>query len=254
MTTLDGLNETLHSLSGEMSRVSDLAEYNTSGIERSQGEIVALDAAAAGLRQSSAEAHRRADTVRDRTEHLIRQVAETGAETDDSPYIALAQSKAAELAAAFERCLETGRTTLDDLFDETYVPVAGSDPEQHLTRFTELADEVVPPILDPPLHSDRRIIACCAADRNGYLATHNPDYRRPQRSGDPAYNRKHSRNRRILNDRVGLASGRNRERFLMQVYRRDLGDSQQLVKEIAAPIFIRGRHWGNIRLNYRHED
>jgi len=254
LTTLDGLQDTLQNLSDEMVQASALAEENSGRIDRSQQEIVALNDAAGRLRQSSADAHRRADSVRDRTEQLIRKVAETGAETDDTPYIEMAITKAAEVAAVFEHCLDQGRISPDDLFDQTYQPVAGTDPVQHVTRFTALAERLLPPILDAPLGTDQRIIACCAADRNGYLATHNPDYRHPQRAGDNAFNHKHCRNRRIMNDRVGLASGRNRERFLMQVYRRDLGDTQQLVKEIAAPIFVQGRHWGNIRLNYRHQD
>jgi hypothetical protein len=37
----------------------------------------------------------------------------------------------------------------------------------------------------------------------------------------------------------------------MQAYRRDMGGGQMVrLKEVDAPIVIRGRHWGNLRLAY----
>ena len=93
---------------------------------------------------------------------------------------------------------------------------------------------------------------CAAIDDQGYLPTHNRKFSEPQRPGDPAWNTANCRYRRIFNDRVGLAAGRNKQPFLLQTYRRDMGGGQfVLMKDISAPITVNGRHWGGLRLAIR---
>ena len=99
--------------------------------------------------------------------------------------------------------------------------------------------------------SDPRITFCAAVDRNGYLPTHNIKFSKPQGS-DPAWNAANCRNRRIFDDRVGLAAGRSTKPFLLQSYRRDMGGGNfVMMKDCSAPIVVRGRHWGGLRLAYR---
>ena len=99
---------------------------------------------------------------------------------------------------------------------------------------------------------DAQVVFCIAADRNGYIACHNQKYNHAQRPGDVVWNTANCRNRRIFNDRTGLASARNTKPFLLQTYRRDMGGGQfVLLKEAAAPITVNGRHWGGLRLAYR---
>src|SRR3546814_9600581 len=78
-----------------------------------------------------------------------------------------------------------------------------------------LTDEVLPPIQEPALQFDERVVFCACVDVNGYLPTHNLKFGEPQGS-DPVWNAAHCRNRRIFNDRVGLAAGQNTESFLLQ--------------------------------------
>lgn len=50
---------------------------------------------------------------------------------------------------------------------------------------------------------------------------------------------------------MGLKAGRNTESFLLQVYRRDMGGGEfKMMKDLSAPIFIKGQHWGGLRLAY----
>ncbi len=84
------------------------------------------------------------------------------------------------------------------------------------------------------------------------MPTHNRKFSQPQRPGDVDWNTANCRNRRIFNDRVGLAAGRNTEPFLLQTYRRDMGGGQfVMMKDISAPITVNGRHWGGLRLAIR---
>ena len=97
-----------------------------------------------------------------------------------------------------------------------------------------------------------KVVFCIAVDRNGYVPMHNKKVSQAQRPGDPLWNAANSRWRRIFNDRTGLASARNSKPFLLQTYRRDMGGGNFMVlKECAAPITVRGRHWGGLRLAYR---
>lgn len=186
------------------------------------------------------------------SEQLIETVAECGIETDDTPYIRAAQQAAGQIAKLLEDALRTGAITAQDLFDERYVPVQGSNPAQVTTRFVDIADRLFPQVQEKMLSLSDKVVFCIAADRNGYIACHNQRYNQTQRAGDVTWNTANCRNRRIFNDRTGLASARNQRPFLLQTYRRDMGGGNFIVmKEAAAPISVAGRHWGGIRLAFK---
>jgi uncharacterized protein YoxC len=171
---------------------------------------------------------------------------------DDRRFIDAAISGAARIGHALEAALSAASVSEADLFAPVYEPIAGSDPLQHVTRFTELADRLFPPIQDELLRLDPRVVFAVAVDRNGYLPTHNARYNQPQRPGEPAWNAAHCRSRRIFNDRAGLAAGRCAGEFQLQTYERDMGGAQRvMLKEADAPIVVRGRAWGGFRLCYR---
>ncbi|MDO6963459.1 methyl-accepting chemotaxis protein [Rhizobium alvei] len=183
------------------------------------------------------------------SERLIQLTASAGVETPDTPWINRAVDTADAISHLFDRAIDAGQIRMDDLFDRNYRPVPGSDPLQYMTRYTEFTDRVLPELQEPALALSDRVALCCAVDENGYLPTHNRIYSQPQRPGDAVWNTANCRNRRIFNDRVGLAAGRSLEPFLVQTYRRDMGGGQfVLMKDISAPIFVKGRHWGGLRL------
>ena len=205
--------------------------------------------------QDSAEAvedvHHRLQTLRDLSEALVQDSVLAGGDSADGPFIADVQARAARISAAFEEAVEEGRIPFEELFDTDYRPVPNTEPEQVTTRFTRLTDLLLPEILEEALDLDPKVAFCAAVDRNGYLPTHNRKFSHPQ-SDDPVWNMANCRNRRIFDDRVGLKAGRNKDPFLMQVYRRDMGGGDYvLMKDLSAPIFVKNRHWGGLRLAYR---
>jgi methyl-accepting chemotaxis protein len=217
------LNERAHELEREVS-------------EASHGLKVAFDGSDRFLRMS---------------EELVEQIAESGVEVDDMPFIRAAQQAAAEISELLEGALRDGQISQSDLFDENYRPIGGTNPQQHTTRFCQLTDRLFPPVQEKTLGFSDKIVFCISADRNGYIATHNRKYCQPQRPGDTVWNTANSRYRRIFNDRTGLASARNTRPFLLQTYRRDMGGGRfVLLKEAAAPIVVGGRHWGGLRLAF----
>jgi methyl-accepting chemotaxis protein len=222
--------------------VESCASARTS-VERLTGEV---EQTTAGI----ATACSQAEKFLGHSEELIKLTADSGVETDDTPFIARVVEVAQAIGRRFEQAIEAGELGLDDLFDGVYVPVSGSNPQQVLTRFTRFTDQVLPPLQEPMLAFSDKIVFCAAVDRNGYLPTHNNKFSRPQ-GLDPVWNAANCRNRRIFDDRTGLAAGRNTQRFLLQTYRRDMGGGQfRLMKDLSAPIHVRGRHWGGLRLGY----
>ncbi|MDC8784278.1 methyl-accepting chemotaxis protein [Roseateles koreensis] len=185
------------------------------------------------------------------SEELIEEIAESGVEVDDALFIRAAQDAAATIAQQLEAALRSSKITPPQLFDQNYQPIPGTEPPQFQTQFVPLADRLLPPIQEPVLALDKRIVFCIAVDHNGYVPVHNNQYCQPQRPGDVVWNTANSRYRRIFNDRTGLASARNERPFLLQTYRRDMGGGRfVLLKEVSAPIMVAGRHWGGVRLAF----
>jgi methyl-accepting chemotaxis protein len=185
------------------------------------------------------------------SEGLIELIADSGVETSDAPLIRVVTETAKQIAQAFETALDRGDISVNQLMDERYREIPGTDPKQYLTDYVAFTDRILPPIQDPIQKSDPRIVFCVAWARSGYLPTHNPNYSLPQ-GPDPVWNNANSRNRRIFDDRNVRKIAANTKPFLLQTYRRDMGGGQfVLMKDLSAPIFIRGRHWGAFRMGFR---
>lgn len=162
-----------------------------------------------------------------------------------------ARMLAATVASAFEDSLAGGLIAAGDLHDKNYGPVAGSDPQQFTTRATPFYDRVLPDILARMFDPGSGMVYAVVTDRNGYVPVHNQPYNQPQRPGDRDYNLGRARQRRIYDDTVTLRAARFARDVVVQTYLRDVADGPDLyVKDIAAPIVIRGRRWGCAQIAY----
>ncbi len=268
-TSSAGQAKTVRSATQAISDIIDVARstFETVDSEAGQiggaaGEIGAscagfgdmLTTMSAGVAQSSEHlqsARQRVNRLLEVAENLIGLTALSGHPTVDTPIIERAISIAAEIASRFSAAIAAGRLSEGDLFDESYRVIAGSNPQQCLTRFVEFTDEILPDLQEPVLELDSRIVFCAAVDRNGFLPTHNRKFSQPQ-GNDVAWNTANCRNRRLFNDRVGLAAGRSTKKFLLQSYRRDMGGGKfAAMKDVSAPIVVAGRHWGGFRIGYK---
>ncbi len=273
MSTVTQLDARIDTLAASITERRD-AQHNSAfhqalaQVEASVNEIVAAtqrnletcQAVTADVGAMAASVGANADTLKrvnantrhflQASENLAEITNDCGAVTPDTRFIEAVQRGAARLSAALEQAVADGRITMAELFDEQYQPVPGSNPAQVTTRFVALTDALFPPVQEELLAFDRKVVFCAAVDRNGFLPTHNLKFSQPQ-GADPVWNAAHARNRRVFNDRTGLAAGRNERRFLLQTYRRDMGGGQRvLMKDLSAPITVQGRHWGGLRLAY----
>lgn len=196
-------------------------------------------------------------TVRDRVNELI-DTSETifqttvalGGGTEDIHFIEKVKKAAAQISDIFNTAIDTNQISREALFDDQYREIVGTNPKQYLTNFTTFTDEVLPEIQEEFLNFDQKVVFCAAIDPNGYLPTHNKKFSQPQ-TDSPTWNAANARNRRLFDDRVGVKAGRNIEPFLLQVYRRDMGAGEYvMMKDLSAPIFVGGKHWGGLRVGY----
>ncbi len=215
-------------------------------ILRDAGDLPAIIAGTSDLGLHLAFA-KLSDAESIRLEDAYHRMIET-----DRPFITTIQEGAASLAKMLDDALRNGQITEEALFTTKLTSIPGTEPEQFMAPFTDLTDRLFPTLQERILASNPRFQFCVAVNSVGYLPTHNARYSEPQRPGDVVWNTAHCRNRRVFADRAGLAAARNTRAFLLQAYNRDMGGGQMVrLKEVDAPIVVRGRHWGSLRLGYR---
>ncbi len=244
-TAMDAVGSQAAAIEAAASQNAARCQVILEGAEALSGDVAASD-------RDLKQANTRIEALVRGSEALIEETARLGVQTVDTPFVERVRDVAAAISQAFEQAVDRGEISLADLFDRDYRPIPGTTPQQVRTRFTELTDRLLPPIQEPVLEFDPRVVFCAAVDVNGYLPTHNRKFSQPQRQGDTAWNTANCRNRRIFNDRVGLSAGQSTKPFLLQTYRRDMGGGVfALMKDCSAPIMVKGRHWGGVRLAYK---
>jgi methyl-accepting chemotaxis protein len=234
--------------------IDGVAKAATSNLAHCDMVIDELGHLAKGVDLSSSDlknADERVAKLLDVSEALIALIADSGVETSDAPLIRIVIDTAKRISDAFEAAIARGEISVDQLMDENYREIPGTNPKQYLTNYVEFTDRILPPIQDPIQKSDPRTVFCVAWAKGGYLPTHNPNYRLPQ-GPDPVWNNANCRNRRLFNDRAVKKVAANKRPFLLQTYRRDMGGGNfVLMKDLSSPIHVRGRHWGAFRMGFR---
>ncbi|WP_409744370.1 methyl-accepting chemotaxis protein [Ferrovibrio sp.] len=249
-TVLNRIVEAIDSMGQQLGEIEQASTDQSSRVNGVTHAITDMNAATRGY---LSVVQRTGAAIQDIDQQVANLATQIGfvTTTADRPFLLAAKRAAAEISAMFEDAIARGEMSMEDFFDENYAPIKGTNPQQFMTRFVKFTDTHLPKIQEPLLESNASIAFCAAVDRNGFLPTHNLKYCQPQGS-DPVWNAANSRNRRIFNDPVGLACGRNEKHYLLQCYRRDMGGGVfVLMKDMSAPIIIQGRHWGGFRIGYK---
>ena len=203
------------------------------GIERTDREIPVAANAVLGLAETA--------------EAIYATVADHCEGDEHGAMRELAQGCAKRIGDLFEQAIAAGKISETDLFDRQYQPISGTNPPKYQTRFDSFTDRVLPEIQEPLLQEHATIAYAGAVDDRGYFPTHNRRYSRPL-TGNYDVDLANNRTKRIFSDRTGSRCGSNREPFLLQTYKRDTGE---VMHDVSAPIYIRGRHWGGFRIGYK---
>lgn len=176
--------------------------------------------------------------------------AADGLNSQDRDMVALATEFATRCSSTLEKWLSSQEVSQDKLFSFLYYPMAKTDPPKFTTDWDQLSDRDILPIEEAVLAKSPAISFAVLVDRHGYLPTHNQRYSQPL-TGNPATDLVNNRTKRIFDDRTGFAAATNEAPFLIQRYQRDTGE---IMVDLSVPVFIRGQHWGAVRIGYRALD
>jgi len=247
---MEGLTKVASAMATVEQQVAHMAQAAAENRRRCDGVVSAIaeaEAVEAASRKDLEQAHQRTTALLSMNEELIGLTAEAGLETVDTPLIQAAMAAAAEAQAAMEAAVDRGEIALEALFDTNYVEMPGIKPPKYTTRFTDLVDKLFPPIIHPRAELTPKVVLCAITDNNGYMPVNSPRFSKPP-TDDPVWNAAHSRHRIRLVDRTADNVAANHKPFLVQTYRRNLGDRFQVLKDYSAPIIIKGRRWGALRI------
>ena len=116
-----------------------------------------------------------------------------------------------------------------------------------------MLEELLPPIQEPLLATDKRMTFCAAVDRNGYLPVHNTPLFQAAEAGRPRPGTwRTAATAASSTTAPGLSAARNVRPYLIQSYARDMGNGVVIMmREIDAPIRVFGKHWGGFRTAYK---
>ena len=238
-------------LVNDIDRVVAPVEESIAGFAQVQHSLNDLVHTVQEGQRQLATASSRTQSVLDISDELMGLVAENGIAPADSAIIEHVRSVAARIVATMIAAIDRGELSRADLFDEDYRPIPGTNPVQHLNRYTAFADRVVAPIQEQMLSFDPRIVFCNCSDRNGYVAAHNKQYSKPQGS-DPVWNAANCRNRRISVDRSHAACMASPRPYLLVTYRRDMGGGEfAMMKYCGVKMLIGDQLWGILAVGFR---
>ncbi|AFL74213.1 methyl-accepting chemotaxis protein [Thiocystis violascens DSM 198] len=213
--------------------IMGMIERNAVGAANSLQEAQGLEGLAANLHEISnvfrlGNAGNQARAVHQRMPSIVQQAAE-------------------EVGRVLEHAISAREVSEEALFDPTYRPIPNTRPQKFSTDFDALTDRLFPRVQEPILERDTQITYAIGCDRSGYVPTHNRRFSQPL-TGDEARDMPYNRTKRRFDDPVGKQCGVHELPFLIQTYRRDTGE---ILHDISAPVYVKGRHWGGFRIGYR---
>jgi methyl-accepting chemotaxis protein len=224
-----------HTIADNVSNIRKMAESNSSAAEKALDEASQLDYLAANLKE-------------------IGNVFKLGPSGDvavetHGKMPAILKRAAQSISQIFDQAVDAGRIKIEDLFDDTYQPIPDTNPPKFKTRFDDFTDQVLVPVQEQLLEQNKWLVYGIFCDRKGYVPTHNRKFSQPL-TGDEKVDFINNRTKRMFNDPVGKRCGSHEQPFLLQTYRRDTGE---IMHDISAPVYVKGRHVGGVRIGYKTE-
>lgn len=158
-----------------------------------------------------------------------------------------AEAGKAQIQNLFEESINNGVLSETQLFSDNYRPIPDTNPQKYHSEFDGFTDKELPPIQEPILASHSDILFVVAQDKNCYLPTYN-DYLSQPLTGDYETDLLKNRTKKIYSDRAGKRASENLNPFLLQTYKRDIGDA---LHDLSMPVHVNGKHWGCLRVGFK---
>jgi methyl-accepting chemotaxis protein len=275
----EGMIQQVEQTRRETERISHDTAMTSEVVDRSsahfEGMVGDLDGIAAQLKavveaigelkNANGEVHERVTQITDLSSSVSRQMGDSidhsrglraateklqslsagyrlGSGTVDE-IIMLAQSFRDKVQAFMQAQADAGA----DIFDCNYQRVPKTDPPKFRTSYDARVEAGLRQIGDEVLHQMPKLRFAFFMDQNGYAPSHNSIFSKPP-TGDPKIDLLASRDKRIFDDETSQRLSKNTEHdVLVQSYVRDTGE---LLTDVSMPVYVRGRHWGAVRIAF----
>ena len=86
------------------------------------------------------------DALRSTSEQMIGASVKLGVSTADTKYINAVYKVAKKIQSAIVEGIQNSEVSEEDMFDQNYVAIPGSNPVQVETRYNSFLDKILPPI------------------------------------------------------------------------------------------------------------
>ncbi len=249
-TTLSGVTALIGEVDAQQDQIAKNTATISQHVHRVQDVLTDFDGAVTENESKLATAHGRMEDLELTASDMFDKLVKAGLSPRDSAMVERAKQHCRNLAEAAEQAIERGELTMEQLFDQNYRPVPGTNPPLYRTSFSDWADRNWRPIIDAVVAEGGAIRMCSPADMNGFLPTHVTDRSRTP-TGDLLHDTKYCRNGRIMLDGVDVVAKASTDPYMMAVYRQE-GDGRTyfIVRNVYVPLVIKGRRWGDSELAY----
>lgn len=231
-------------------RVVSAAERSENNREYQTKINTALDVFSQNLSGSSEEVESVSEQsfeLAEMAELIFDLLGDAGLQDEHQIAFKEASKAVAAIEESFGQAIDSGKLTLDAIFDRSYQPLPNTNPQKFGTKFDTFTDANFPAIQEPILSRNSFIAYAGGVDNNGYFPTHNKRFAQPL-SGDYDKDLLNNRTKRVFDDRTGSKCGSNTKPFLLQTYKRDTGE---VMHDLSVPIYVKDRHWGGFRIGYQ---
>ncbi len=258
----DVINEDVEQTRDVVTRSAAQFEHMVGEFERTGGQLTQIAAGMASLTETNAHVHANVTDIH----HLSTGVA---GQMDACEQRTVGLTKSTEAvqelvgrfkigAGAFDQLVNETRSFRDrvqgeleqmaaarvDVFDRNYRPMPGTNPPKFKVSWGDEFTRRCQRILDESLERARGAVFAVAVNTDSYLSAHNTRFSKPL-TGDPEKDLVGNRSCRKFERPPELRAARNAEPMLLQTYLRDTGE---VLCDIAMPIMVGGRQWGNVRI------
>lgn len=131
-----------------------------------------------------------------------------------------------------------------DVFDRRYQPIPNTTPQKFKVSWGDEFGRRCQRVLEDCLAAIPGCAFAVAVNSDSYLSAHNLKFSNPL-TGDPKRDLVGNRTCRKFERPPEIRAARNTEPMLLQTYLRDTGE---ILCDLAMPIHVGGRHWGNVRV------
>ena len=245
-----------------VSRSATQFEFMVGEFEATGEQLLQIAAAMEELSATNAQVHENVSAIHDLSGTVGRHMHES---QESALTLARATESVQELVSrfkigkgAFDHAVGRAREFRDqvqvqleqmkrggvDVFDRRYEPIPDTQPQKYRVVWGDEYGRRCQQLLESTLGSIPGCAFAVAVNTDGYLSAHNLKYSKPL-TGNTEADLVGNRTCRKFENPAELRAARNKEPMLLQTYLRDTGE---ILCDVAMPIMVEGRHWGNVRV------